>query len=289
MRSTQFRLLLPALALALAVVGGCTSTGGGLADLPLSSEPLTGKFIWHDLITDDLEQVKRFYGGLFGWSFRQTQRPNGGEYTLITQGQDLVGGIVELADPQGADYSRWLGYLSVVNVDRAVDFNSEQGGNVVVGPVDLPGIGRAAAIRDPQSAVVGLLQSDLGDPDDSLQTGPGLVVWDEMLASNDGEAAAFYASLANYETVADQRENGVYYQLVSQGHKRAGVMQRPTEDVKPFWLTHFGVADIGQATQRVKALGGTVLLPPAAEFRHGLMAVVVDPNGAILALRQWTE
>ena len=290
MNKINSRLLFPVLALALVVVAACSSSGGSrFADLPLSDEPLTGKFIWHDLITDDLDQAKRFYGGLFGWSFEDTTHPNGGDYTLITLGDQYVGGIVQVADPDGADYSRWLGYLSVRDVDRAVEFNRAQGGMVAAGPIDLPGIGRAAAIQDPQTAVVGLFSSDHGDPDDSLDPGPGQVVWSEMLASDDEAAVGFYASLAGYEPVDEQRARGVYHHLVSQGQKRAGVMQRPTEDVKPFWLTHFGVADLAQATKLTEELGGSVLLAPDAGFRNGLLAVVVDPNGAILALHQWTD
>jgi predicted enzyme related to lactoylglutathione lyase len=283
-------LLFSALALVLAVVAACSSSGGArLADVPLSNEPLTGKFIWHDLITDDLDQAKRFYGGLFGWSFEDTTHPNGGDYTVITTGDRYVGGMVQLADPAGADYSRWLGYLSVRDVDRAVDFNRAQGGAAAAGPLELPGLGRAAVIQDPQTAVVGLLSSDHGDPDDSLEPGPGLVVWNEMLASDDEKAVGFYATLAGYDALAERRERGVYHFLLSQGQKRAAVMQRPTDDVKPFWLTHFGVDDVAQATKRSAELGGTVLLAPDPGFRQGLLAVVVDPNGAILALHQWSE
>src|SRR3984885_1139108 len=36
---------------------------------PASSERHAGKVIWVDLVTPDLAAAKRFYGGLFGWSF----------------------------------------------------------------------------------------------------------------------------------------------------------------------------------------------------------------------------
>ena len=161
---------LAVLLLMLAGIAACSTSGMiRIADVPLSDEPLTGKFVWHDLITDDVDQVKLFYGELMGWSFEDATHPNGGDYTLITSGDRLVGGIVQLDDPAGAEYSRWLGYLSVADVDRAVELTESQGGKAVVGPLDLPGIGRAAAVQDPQNAVLGLLRSDHGDPDDSLR------------------------------------------------------------------------------------------------------------------------
>ena len=66
-------------------------------------------------------------------------------------------------------------------------------------------------------------------------------------------------------------------------------MQRPNEDVTPAWLTHFGVDDIETAAREVDRLGGQVLLGPDPQLRHGLLAIVVDPNGALLALHQWTD
>ena len=144
-------------------------------------------------------------------------------------------------------------------------------------------------MQDPQQAVVGLLQSALGDPDDSLQPGPGVVVWNELLTADAVAAAAFYAALAGMEVDEQQRPRGIYRVLRSQGRDRAGVMPRPDENVTPFWLTHFGVADIDRAVSRAESLGGEVLLAPDPQLRDGLVAVVVDPTGAILALQQWTQ
>ncbi len=281
---------LAALLLMLTGIAACSTSGMvRIADVPLSDEPLTGKFVWHDLITDDVDQAKLFYGHLMGWSFEDTTHPNGGDYTLITSGDRLVGGIVQLDDPADAEYSRWLGYLSVADVDRAVELTESQGGTAVVGPLDLPGIGRAAAVQDPQNAVLGLLRSDHGDPDDSLRPRPGLIVWNELLAENEVTAADFYSALAGFEVIGQQRDRGVYWLMMSQGQKRAGLMRRPAEDVEPFWLTHFAVTDVVEATKQVSELGGQVLLAPDAEFRNGLQAVVIDPAGAILALQQWSE
>lgn len=290
MKKVRYSLCVVALAALVATLAACsTPAGKRLVDVPLSDRPLTGKIVWHDLITDDVGQVKRFYSGVLGWTFEDTTHPNGGDYTLILSGDRFVAGIVQLADPSGQDYSRWLPYLSVADVDQAAEFTASKGGTVVAGPLDLTGVGRAAAIQDPQNAVIGLLRSDHGDPDDTLKAGPGLVVWNELLAADDTAAVAFYSALAGLEGKKQQRPNGIYYVLESQQQKRAGVMQRPDDQVEPVWLTHFGVKDVAAATKKAAELGGQVLLEPDAEFRNGLQAVVVDPNGAIFALHQWSE
>ena len=272
-------------------LAACGTTGMGPApDLALSDRPLTGKLVWHDLITDDVEAARRFYGGLFGWKFRDTTHPSsGGQYTLITAGDRYVGGMLQLDDPEGADYSRWLGYVSVADVDEAVERTRAAGGKAVAGPADLGSFGRAAAVIDPQGAVVGLLRSDFGDPADSEAPGAGQVVWDELLAADDEAAARFYAGLAGYQAETLNRRGGEYVVLKSQGRERAGVMDRPDDRLQPFWLTHFAVTDPADAARRAAELGGTVLLAPSPDFRDGRLAVVTDPTGAILALHQWPE
>ena len=276
--------------LLLAGITACETTGGGrVTDMPLSSEPLAGKFVWHDLMTDDVAAARRFYGELFGWSFESTTGPNGGDYTLITSDSQLIGGMVQLADPVGEDYSRWLGFLSVPDVDEAVAFAQSKGGSTVAGPLDLPNIGRAAAILDPQGAVVGLLRSRIGDPVDQDIDQAGRVVWNELLAEDDLKAADFYSIVSGVQVKLAERGEGRYVYLRAQDRDRAGIMLRPADDIEPLWLTHFAVEDPAAAARRVSELGGTVLLEPSSELRDGSLAVVTDPTGAILALHRWPE
>ena len=276
--------------LLLAGLSACGTTGDSRwSDLPLSDEPLAGKFVWHDLITDDVSAVRRFYSGLFGWKYEETRLPNGNPYTLIVADGRYIGGIVQLDDPSGVEYSRWLGYLSVPDVDEAVETTRAAGGTAVVDPLDLGQIGRAAAIKDPQGAVVGLLRSKVGDPDDSEVARAGHIVWNELLAADDQAASAFYASISGANAKAIERRGGQYILLQSQGRDRAGIMRRPADDIDPLWLTHFAVADPVTASGRAGELGGEVLLPPSADLREGSLALVVDPTGAVLALQRLAE
>ena len=273
----------------LAVISACTTmTVPGLGSLPLSEEPLTGKFIWHDLITTDLEADKRFYSGLFGWRYEQRKGPNGKMYTLAKSGGHYVAGMVIEEKPQdGADISRWLGYLSVTDVDRAMRENVAAGGNSVVNPLEIGDFVRVAAITDPQGAVLGLAQSHVGDPDDSIAAAPGRVVWDELLATDTAAAAAFYQALAGYDVDVLERNGGKYTMLVADGTRRAGILGNPLEGGGALWLTYFGVADVEATTARVAGLGGRVLMPPSVDIRDGKLALVIDPSGALLALQQW--
>lgn len=270
-------------------LAGC-STVTGEGEVPsLSDGPLTGKFVWHDLITDDLDSAQRFYGELFGWQFERTSRLDE-PYVLVIHAGEYIAGLVPKADPEGdEDYSRWLGYLSVPDVDEAARQTTAAGGRVLVAPLDIEGVARAAAVQDPQGAVLGLLRIRGGDPLDASGTDTGRVVWNELLAADPLAASAYYRDLAGVVPETVQRRGGEYTLLRGSGADRAGILERPNPDITPVWLTHFAVDDPAAAARRAEQLGGTILLAPTAEVREGNMALVEDPNGAVLALSRWSR
>jgi predicted enzyme related to lactoylglutathione lyase len=289
MHSTRFGRCLSVLLL-VGAVSGCSTVGGpDLSKMSFSDEALVGKFVWYDLITDDAEVARRFYGGLFGWTFETTEGPFGETYLLVRDDGVYIGGIVTRADPSdGTEFSRWLPYVSVADVDASADRARAAGGEVVVAPLDVR-LGRVAAIVDPEGAAIGLVRSNIGDPDDATTAGgPGRVVWTELLTGDEPAAASFYEAVVGYKAATVERRGG-QYTLLSDGQvDRAGILLNPT-DWEPQWLTYFGVEDPAAAAERAAALGGQVLLEPAPEVRDGTMALVTDPTGAVLALQKSTR
>src|SRR5215204_3054896 len=71
----------------------------------------TGRFVWRDLMTKDVNAAKRFYEALLGWRFEDTKR---GErpYVLARSGGALVAGIVDVsANADAAQH--WLSFMAV--------------------------------------------------------------------------------------------------------------------------------------------------------------------------------
>jgi predicted enzyme related to lactoylglutathione lyase len=274
-----------------ALLGGiaaCTTAGqADLSGMSFSDKPLTGKVIWNDLITEDLASARQFYGGLFGWTFEKAEAQGGGDYLVARDGDIFVAGLRSVeARTDGQKVTRWLPYMSVDDVDAAIDRSKTGGATVVVGARDVS-IGRVAAIIDPEGAVLGIARSSIGDPDDrTTAAAPGRVVWSELLSSDPVAAAGFYKLLADLDIEVVERRGGLYTMLTNGGVTRAGIMPRPADDVDPVWLTYFGVSDPRAAAAKVRELGGTVLLPPSPDLRDGTMAVVTDPVGAVLVLQK---
>lgn len=287
-RRQRLRAALAVVTAALGLAFASYPAGAGKADLSgmkFSPTPLTGKVIWNDLITDDLDTTRAFYGALFGWTFEHSSG-KGGRYLLARLGDVYVAGIVEVKSKNRAQkLSRWLPYVSVGNVDGAVSIASAGGATVVAAARDVT-FGRVAAIIDPQGAVIGFAQSRIGDPDDAT-TAPGLgrVVWTELLANDTDAAAQFYRDVVGYESNTISRRGGNYTMLTQNGKNRAGLLKNPT-DAKPVWLTYLGVDDPVAAEGRVEALGGAVVAPASPRLREGTMALVTDPTGALFVLQK---
>lgn len=257
-------------------------------DVALTENPKYGTFIWHDLITDDVAAAKAFYGPLLGWRFEDTVRPAGGPYTLIRAADGAyVGGMIEVEDPEdGTDFSRWLGYYAVPSVDEAARTFVESGGEVVAHPRDLGEVARAAVVRDPDGALVGLITSRIGYPIDELSVDPGAVIGNELVTANPQSAAELYASLAASTVQVAEQDGVTRWQLRAEGRERALVLARPDERIEPLWLTFFAVEDAPGVARRAAELGGAVVLAPSAAVRGGALALLTDPTGAVLGVQE---
>ncbi|QSQ19031.1 VOC family protein [Pyxidicoccus parkwayensis] len=282
----------------VSAVAGCAatvttgSTTGAVhaksnAHLPLSPTPLYGKFVWHDLVTQNPAAVKRFYSQLLGWEFQDvkgSKRP----YTLIKAEGLWIGGIVEPIGAVGkSEVSQWLGYLSVPDVDRAVQQVKAGGGKALVEPEDVQKIGRAAVVADPQGAPLGFVRAEHGDPADTGMPEPGQFLWMENLADDAASAVSFYKDLLGYEVEERNEGGGPYYVMKQSAHPRAGVFRKPVEKVRPNWLTYVRVEDPTALMGRVEELGGRVLMAPREDVRGGSLAIIADPSGAVLALQRY--
>lgn len=261
--------------LSLALISACASSSPPRLP-PVTAEPTRlatpGKFVWVDLVTEDVAAARSFYGELFGWTFR-----GGNRYTeVLHQGQPIAG-MVEAAPGVGG--SRWVGNLSVADVDRAADFVREHGGVVAREPVDAPDRGRLALVRDPEGALLLLLQSSNGDPPDT-EAASGSWLWRELWTHDVAAATAFYTQLAGYQAELVQLEGRSYPVLSAGGVPRAGLVTAPPE-VHPQWLPYVRVADPETLAVRAEELGARIVMQDANT------AILVDPVGAPIGIQVW--
>jgi len=264
-----------------------------VAPLPPLNEPATGlqlpgKFIWADLFTTDVPRARSFYTELFGWEWRQisASRP----YGIFYQGDIAVAGLARRDPPDdGQAYGTWVHYVSVQNVASAEARFLERGGETLLPRRSVAQRGEFAILADPDGAIVGLLNSASGDPDE-FQADVGEFMWHQLFTHGLDPAADFYESVFGYEIY--EREDTpeiIDYILSSGGYSRASIGELPEDSQSvPTWLGFVRVGDVAATVSRVEQLGGKVLLPPAEERLGGDLAIVADPEGTPVGLLRWT-
>lgn len=125
---------------------------------PESTCPALHSIAWNELITPDPTAAIRFYSELFGWTAEAFEGGTGAHpYTMFKHEGRLFGGV--MAPPQPGIPPHWLNYVSVADLDAAVDKATRLGAKVCVGPMDIGSAGRIAIIIDPQGAGIGLHES----------------------------------------------------------------------------------------------------------------------------------
>ena len=130
----------------------------GNAEPAAAGPGLPGRVGWHELHAGDGERGFAFYSSLFGWT--QTEAMDMGPmglYRLFATGGAPVGGMMTKA----ADMPRaaWLYYFNVDAVDAAMARVKDAGGQVLNGPMEVPGGMWIAQCVDPQGAMFALLSA----------------------------------------------------------------------------------------------------------------------------------
>ena len=274
------------LVLILLLLTGCAAgkKSSSLVLTPVTDTPTgihhQGKFVWNDLLTDDVETAKDFYGQLFGWTFTQL-----GRYTVVQSEGRSIGGMVELkADPEKPSAARWLCTLSVDDVDAAVALVKSEGGTVNEGPLELLNRGRGALVRDPQGAQLVLLHSEVGDPEDEE---PAMMswLWHELWSNNSEASLAFYQKLAGYDYEGEATD---YLILTREDQWRAGIRFIDDSELEMRWVPVVRVVDTEAIAEKAEQLGGEIRVAPRPTESGGSVALLVDPSGARVIIQSWT-
>ena len=105
----------------------------------------------------------------------------------------------------------------------------------------------------------------------------------ELHTGDLAEAQALYTQLCGWRAEQIDAGDGSYLALDLGGGFSGGIVECETR--RSLWLPYVGVARIGEATERARALGASVLLAPR-EGPAGWRSVVATPAGAELAFWQ---
>jgi len=115
-----------------------------------------GHIGWHELYTSDWQAALAFYGEQFGWTkgdgFDMGEM---GIYQLFGFGGEPVGGMMN--KPPQIPVAVWQFYFNVDAIDAAAKRVTDNGGKILMGPMEVPSAQWIVQCQDPQGAHFALL------------------------------------------------------------------------------------------------------------------------------------
>lgn len=110
-----------------------------------------GEITHVEIPADDPQRAMRFYGAVVGWEFGEMD--GFPDYWMFRSAPEAGGAVGR----RGASVGRVLRvYITVEDLDAAIEAATANGGSVVQPATDIPGMGRYAAVLDPEGNEVGL-------------------------------------------------------------------------------------------------------------------------------------
>lgn len=112
---------------------------------------------WSELATDDWRAAKDFYAKLFGWVESDTMDMGDGNMYSMFKVEGMGSSMGGMFDrPKEMPVSAWLYYIEVEDLDATIEKVKAGGGQIVNGPMEVPGGSRIAQCVDPQGAMFAL-------------------------------------------------------------------------------------------------------------------------------------
>ncbi|QLC24246.1 VOC family protein [Parasphingopyxis algicola] len=236
----------------------------------MNAEDTRHRIVWHDLVTGAVPAAMRFYEDLLGWEYlieHSTDfvwRSGEADYPLIMADHEAHGGFV---NPGIETPSYWLPFVTVDEVDAAVERATGLGGTIERAPFDIPGVGRSAVLHDPDGAAICPFVPSHGYPQPK-----GLFTRDQLFGPASPDTAKFYAGLFGWE-MAERR-----------GH--TALATAADSSGASGWIPWIATADIDTAMSDARSLDCEILLDSTHVEGTGHLAMIRAAIGGVFCLHE---
>ena len=254
-------------------------------DLPSSGvarPAVSDNFIWHDLVTPNMDKSMAFYSSVFGWTFKDI-KVKGLRMATIYSGDRRIGGAIEVPK---ANTAVWIKAIGVANLEDRVNMVEKNGGRVVLPPVKIPGRGTLVIMEGAEGEEF----SFLGDPDaslaDSMGAGNNSWLWSELWANVPESSQAFYESVFGVTTENTTSEDKPYWVFLQGDQKLAGMIKNPITNQGTQWVPYVQSSDPEAIIGSARDNGAYIVLEPSPEIRDGGVGIFQDPLGALVCVQR---
>jgi predicted enzyme related to lactoylglutathione lyase len=127
------------------------------ADPRPEGPPEVGEASWHELMTTDAPSAMSFYQQVFGWQPSETMDMGPmGKYHMFNRPHGMIGGMMNKPPEMAQVPPHWQIYFRVPDIDVAVDRIKAGGGQILNGPMEVPGGDWIVNAMDPQGGAFSL-------------------------------------------------------------------------------------------------------------------------------------
>jgi uncharacterized protein len=112
---------------------------------------------------------------------------------------------------------------------------------------------------------------------------PGKFCWNELVTTNVAGAKKFYGGLLGWKSKPFGNAQG--YTIIMKGRDMVGgLMKGPKPGCPAQWVPYVIVDDVEATAKKAKKLRGKVVMAPFDVPTVGRIAVLVDPQGAVVGI-----
>jgi uncharacterized protein len=119
--------------------------------------PEVGDGSWHELMTTDAQAAMKFYTEVFGWQPSDVMDMGPmGKYYMFNRPIGMIGGMMNKPPEMAQVPPYWGIYFRVSDINAAVERVKANGGQILNGPMEVPGGDWIVNATDPQGAMFSL-------------------------------------------------------------------------------------------------------------------------------------
>jgi uncharacterized protein len=251
------------------------------------------KFVWHDLMTPDMDAAQKFYEKVIGWDIVDAGMPDG-NYRVLNVGKATPDGMNGVAGMMGFrpedDKSIppfWSGYIYTTDVGAAAHQAVKLGGSIFREPTVVPNTVEFAILLDPSGAMFNIMRPLRDGPGPTFPPAtPGTIGWNELMSGDWKQAWDFYHAMFGWEKhqAVDMGPVGTYQTFGLSGVSFGGMMNKRAEMPRPYWNYYWNVPSCAAAVKAITDNGGKIWFGPMQVPGGSWIVNAADPQGGAFAV-----
>lgn len=237
---------------------------------------------WADAMFSDVEGAKSFYGDVLGWTFGEASSEYGNYTQAYSDGKAVAAVVPPMPGQEGQ--SAWCLYFASPDVNATATKIRDNGGDVLMEPMQVGDFGSMLLARDPGGVVFGVWQAGLHEGFEVMGV-PGAYVWAEIFTREPEKSDAFFPAVFPYRAkqMDDPTNPDMDFRVFDLGANPVLGRMKMTEEfppeVPPYINVYFTVDDCDAAVDRATKHGGILRFGPM-DTPFGRFAALSDPQGA---------